>query len=213
MADSLLKIGMRYITDKPDHQYLPHYDAIFTLRRLDPLRFLEIGINNNAVDAPGGGSLRMWKEYFPNALVFGVDKDAGKAFTEDRIQVFTGLQGDAAFLQTVMAATGPLDIIVDDGSHFSRDHIASFEFLWPYVTNGGWYIIEDCQSCFSDCWTQPGERTILDVIWERLKSILTTGEDTVNEVRIIGDGCWDGLVMFHKRLRYGHFHLGDVVNP
>ena len=209
--DSLLKIGLRHETDKPGHQFLPHYDAIFTPWRDEPVRVLEIGINNQPTQE--GGSLRMWREYFPNAEIIGVDAMPEKAFTEDRIRVFTGLQGDGNFLREVVAATGPLDIVVDDGSHCSCDHIASFGILWPHVSAGGWYCIEDCQSIFNDCWTLPGDRTILDVIWERLKSILTTGEDSINEVRIIGDGCNDGLVILHKRLDHGPFHLEKVTDP
>lgn len=209
--DSLLKIGMRHGTDKPDHQYLPHYDAIFTPRRDDYLRFLEIGINN--VTAAEGGSLRMWKEYFPNAEIIGVDLMPEKAFTEDRIRVFTGLQGDAEFLEHVGLRTGPFDYVVDDGSHCSRDHIASFAALWPHIAPGGWYIIEDCASIFNDCWTQPGELAIIDVIWNRLESILCTGKDSINEVRIIGDGCNDGLVMLRKRTTLGQFHLEEVTDP
>lgn len=213
MADSLLKIGMRYYTDKPDHQYLPHYDSIFHPRRNEALKFLEIGINNNPVATPESGSLYMWRDYFPNAQIFGIDAMPSKAFSAPRIRVFTGLQGDKAFLASVVAETGPLDIIVDDGSHKSCDHLASFEFLWDHLSDGGWYIIEDCQSVFNDCWTKPGERTILSLAWERLKSILTTGKDSINEIRIIGDGCNDGLIMFRKRSRYTPFHLEEVVNP
>ena len=209
--DSLMKIGMRHGTDKPGHQYLPHYDAIMGPRRDESLRLLEIGINNEP--SAGGGSLRMWKEYFPNAQIYGIDNHPAKAFSEERVHVFTGDQGDQSFLQKVASETGPLDFVVDDGSHRSQDHLASFAGLWPHITNGGWYIIEDCQSLYAECWTTPGERTILDLIMERMKSILTTGEDDITEVRIIGDGCYDGLVMFHKRLRYGHFHLEEVTDP
>ena len=209
--DSLLKIGMRHGTDKPGHQFLPHYDSIFAPRRDDSLRLLEIGINN--VTSTEGGSLRMWAEYFPNAEIFGIDSMPEKAFTEDSIRVFTGMQGDRAFLESVVAETGPLDIVVDDGSHRSRDHVASYDALWPHVAPGGWYIIEDCVSIFNDCWTKPGERTILDVAWERMESILSTGKDSINEVRIIGDGCNDGLVMFRKRATFTPFHLEEVTDP
>ena len=198
--DSLLEIGNRYGTDKPGHGYLPYYDEIFTPRRDEPLKFMEIGIcNEEPVNDPNGGSLRMWKEYFPNADVFGVDKEPYKVITEDRIRVFTGLQGDKTFLATVVAQTGPLDIVVDDGSHCSTDHLASFSALWPQVNPGGWYCIEDCVSIFVDSWSPPGEPTILDLLWGRMRSILSTGVDEINEVRIIGDGPNDGLVMFRKR--------------
>jgi len=209
--DSLLKIGMRHGTDKPGHQYLPHYDLILTPRRDEPLSLLEIGINNEPTQE--GGSLRMWREYLPQAKIFGIDIAPEKAYVEDRIRVFTGPQGDVGFLATVAKEAGPFDIIVDDGSHRSEDHIASFSYLWGHVANGGWYIIEDAQSIFNDCWTKPGEKTILDVIWPRLRDVLRTGTEPINEIRIIGDGCGDGLVMVRKRLNYGFFHLEDITDP
>jgi cephalosporin hydroxylase len=37
----------------------------------------------------------------------------------------------------------PLDVILDDGSHKWSHQIISFETLWPHVSTGGVYIVED----------------------------------------------------------------------
>ena len=37
------------------------------------------------------------------------------------------------------------DVIIDDGSHKPSDQIKSFEILWPMLSDGGLYIIEDVQ--------------------------------------------------------------------
>lgn len=37
----------------------------------------------------------------------------------------------------------PIDMIVDDASHFLRETRASFNILFPYLAAGGYYIIED----------------------------------------------------------------------
>ena len=40
------------------------------------------------------------------------------------------------------------DIILDDGSHFPHHQIASFKYLWDYITPNGIYMVEDIQSSY-----------------------------------------------------------------
>jgi len=77
--------------------------------------------------------------------------------------VLKGDQSDPAFLAELAAETGPLDIVVDDGSHCSSDIITSFKHLFPHVRMGGLYVIEDMQTSYwpsfggtSDELTNPG---------------------------------------------------------
>ena len=42
-----------------------------------------------------------------------------------------------------MEFDGPLDLVIDDASHFYGPTLASFETLFPLLTPGGLYIIED----------------------------------------------------------------------
>ena len=178
-------------TDKTVHRYLSHYEARFEGRRNEPVAILEIGIMK-------GSSLRMWRDYFPNGQVYGIDVVSESMYAEERIQCFLGPQENARFLAGVIDTTGPLDFVVDDGSHKAIHHVASFEALWPHIKPGGWYCIEDCFSIFNDCWTQPGDRTILDVIQEQWSEILT-GKSEIAEVDVISDGMNDGLICFRKR--------------
>ena len=117
--------------------YFPIYEQYFERFREAPIALLEIGIHK-------GGSLAMWAECFPNARIFGVDINPDcKAFEDDRIKVFIGSQGDEGFLQWVAAETGPLDIIIDDGSHLSKQQILTLQTLFPHLVDGGVYFIED----------------------------------------------------------------------
>jgi hypothetical protein len=43
---------------------------------------------------------------------------------------------------------GGLDIVLDDGSHHSRHMRVSFETLFPLVTDGGIYVVEDTHACY-----------------------------------------------------------------
>ena len=96
---------------------------------------LEIGVH-------AGGSLRMWEEYFPKAQIYGIDiidcfQDEG------RIKFRQGNQADSAFLLDVTSEVGSWDIVIDDGSHVFNDQKVSFETLWPHLSQGGLYAIED----------------------------------------------------------------------
>lgn len=145
----LVRLAIRHGSDKwGRHWYARHYDTHFAPRRDEPLTVLEIGVGGYDDPSKGGESLRMWKEYFPRARVFGIDVADKSAVEEDRIRVFRGSQQDAAFLEQVVAETGPLDIVIDDGSHRNADVVASFEALFPRLREGGIYAVEDTQTSY-----------------------------------------------------------------
>src|ERR1700722_14148643 len=72
---SLTRLAKRFKTDKwgRTHKYTPHYDLHFTPWRRREINLLEIGIGGYAREGEGGGSLQMWKAYFPHAQIFGLD--------------------------------------------------------------------------------------------------------------------------------------------
>ena len=49
-------------------------------------------------------------------------------------RVFIGEQHDSRFLDSIVAETGPLDVVIDDGSHRAGDQIASLLRLWPRLS-------------------------------------------------------------------------------
>lgn len=135
----LNEIGLRHGTDKSTlkHGYTFIYERYFAPLRDQSINLLEIGVKD-------GASLRMWAEYFPNASIYGIDIDPKCVSHEtDRIKIFAGDQQDAKFLDDLATQIGPFDIIVDDGSHRSAHQQASFRALFPYLKDGGWYVVED----------------------------------------------------------------------
>ena len=143
---SLAKI---YQTDKwGRHFYTPIYSQWFYELRFKPVRLLEIGIGGYAKPHQGGNSLRMWKRYFPQGIITGIDIYDKTALQENRIHIYTGDQSDPVFLKQVSDAEGPFDIIIDDGSHMQSHIIASFETLFPLLAAGGIYVIEDTQTSY-----------------------------------------------------------------
>ena len=123
--------------------YARRYEQHFSARRGRPLKLLEIGIGGYDDPSSGGESLRAWKRYFPEAQIFGIDICDKTALEEDRIRTFKGSQDDPEFLARVLAETGPLDIVIDDGSHRNDHVIKSFKLLFPALVDGGIYVVED----------------------------------------------------------------------
>jgi trans-aconitate methyltransferase len=181
-------IAERYGTDKLTHGYCPAYELL--LGGMQPKSLLEIGIFK-------GNSLRMWRDYFADAMIYGLDIDPNTAIEETRIKCFIGRQEDEAFINQVTQEAGPFDVIIDDGSHHARDHLSSFKFLWPHLSHGGWYVIEDLHSLYDPCWTRPRETTIINLVSHRFQRILVGG-DEISQVHLFG-GNWDDGILFLKK--------------
>lgn len=123
--------------------YLRHYDRILSPFRNRQVNLLEIG-------CLGGASLRMWKRYFTQAMLIGIDIDPRcKQLEDERTAIMIGSQEDPEFLQAISAQYPP-SIIIDDGSHIAHHMITSFEVLFPSLTPGGIYIFEDLAFHFPD---------------------------------------------------------------
>lgn len=120
--------------------YLSTYDTWFRDYTNRPLRILEIGIQN-------GGSLEIWEKYFPNAsLIVGCDINplcAELSYDAARIKVVVGDANAEDIRAKIMAFSDTYDIIIDDGSHVSRDIVVSFAKYFPLLAEGGVYVAED----------------------------------------------------------------------
>ena len=130
------------------HWYARHYQAHFARLRRKRLRVLEIGVGGFADPRKGGASLRMWKAYFPNARIIGLDIADKRLHDEDRIKTVIGSQDDEALLQRLSRTEGPFDIVIDDGSHQNAQVIRSFLILFPLLAENGIYAVEDTQTAY-----------------------------------------------------------------
>jgi hypothetical protein len=76
------------------HTYTSFYEYLFSNIRSDVKLVLECGLGTNNPNIPSnmgkngqpGASLRVWRDYFPNAQIIGVDIDKDILFTENRIE-------------------------------------------------------------------------------------------------------------------------------
>lgn len=137
-------IAVHHGTDKSSefHNYCEKYEKYFPFDTGSKLSILEIGVLK-------GESLRMWKDYFSQASIVGIDINPDcKQSEEDRISIETGSQADDVFLAGVVKKHGPFDLIIDDGSHINSHVIFSFEHLFQSVKPKGVYVVEDASTSY-----------------------------------------------------------------
>jgi cephalosporin hydroxylase len=120
--------------------YLREYDRLFSAWQDKPISMLEVGIQN-------GGSLDIWAKYFENALtIVGADIDTrcGElSYNDPRIHLVIGDINNSETIQKILNYSPQFDIVIDDGSHQSEDIIKSFVNYFPYLTDGGFFVVED----------------------------------------------------------------------
>lgn len=148
-SGDLTRLAQIWGSDKwGSHYYTPHYDRHFRALRRERLRILEIGVGGYDNPHKGGGSLRMWKYYFPNSAIHAIDIHDKSPHQEDRITIHRGSQNDPAFLESVVDQMGGVDIVIDDGSHVNEHVLTSFNTLFPLLAMGGLYVVEDTQTSY-----------------------------------------------------------------
>lgn len=129
-------------TDKgTTHAYLEEYEKVFSPRRADKIRLLEIGVYT-------GASLNAWADYFTNdeTEIVGIDINPYiLKFKLDNPKIKMHV-GNATIKADLEKIEGTFDFIIDDGSHALRDQMVSFVLLNSRLNAGGAYIIEDIQS-------------------------------------------------------------------
>ena len=143
--NSLMK---KYGTDKNIWGYHPYYSEAMGKQRLRVKKVLEIGIcgfrdiPNNVV----GASLFVWRDYFPNAEIYGIDNDSRFIFN-DQPRIHTAL-ADAYNLDQLVNVLrqwgGPMfDMVVDDAVHDPEPQIKLLNILATTLKYGGKYFIEE----------------------------------------------------------------------
>ena len=137
----------------PAHTYSDFYSTIFSNFRLSIKKVYENGIGTNnpnltsnmsSTGAPGA-SLRVWRDYFPNALVIGTDIDKNVLFQETRIKTFFIDQTNELSIKRFWdeCREDNFDLIIDDGLHTINAGKTLFLNSIDKLSNTGLYVIED----------------------------------------------------------------------
>jgi SAM-dependent methyltransferase len=136
-----------YDTDKSP-AYLANYEREFGDRFDQPIKLLELGIQN-------GGSMLLWRDLLPKADIAGLDLNDVSVPADARLHIYRGFQQDPAMLDQIACEIAPdgFDVILDDASHLGKYTSESFWHLFPrHLKPGGVYIIDDWGSGYWDDW-------------------------------------------------------------
>ena len=151
--NDLNALAILFKTDKwGKHWYTQHYQRYFQPLKNNRLNILEIGVGGYQDCASGGESLRMWKMYFRNSRVVGIDIYDKSRLRERRIDIRLCDQTDAQALTRLSEEYGGFDIVIDDGSHLNLDVIRTFQILFPLMRGNGIYVVEDTQTAYWPTW-------------------------------------------------------------
>lgn len=152
----LCDLGVKYPTDKSPyntenlisengsghrHPYTAVYDMLFSSQRYKKLKIAEIGVLDNM-------SMRCWREYFPNAELYGFDFNEefinqGKSLNlENTTYDLIDIKSQESIEQT-LNHYGKFDIIIEDSTHIFEDQIRFCQVAYKYLNEGGILIIED----------------------------------------------------------------------
>jgi hypothetical protein len=118
------------------HNYTAYYHQLFAPIRESAKAVFELGIFM-------GNSLRMWRDYFPNATIYGADVDPATIFTEHRIVTKCFDERDVVPGSPLLADWPQFDIMIDDALHTHADNVKFFYSARHKLKSGGIYVIED----------------------------------------------------------------------
>ena len=137
----------------PSHTYADYYSSLFAHCRLAPTKVFECGLGTNnpdlassmGVNGKPGASLRVWKEYFPNATIYGADIDRDVLFEEPRIKTYYVDQLDPDSIGEMWREVGvrDFDFMLDDGLHTFEAGSTLFSNSIAMLAQHGVYVIED----------------------------------------------------------------------
>jgi len=126
-------------TDKGNvHDYINAYYGNEFVDRSKKIKLVEIGVSS-------GASIRLWRDWFTNAEIFGFDilKDIYPNY-EINIKGTTIVYQDGYSNESAnMFEDESLDYVIDDGPHNLQSQITAIIQYLPKLKKGGKIIIED----------------------------------------------------------------------
>ena len=143
----LCDLAYKYGTDKcPQlkHNFTEFYHEMFRDRREQVRKVVEIGIGCIPPAFNKGASLYMWRDYFPNATIYGADINPHLLIEDDRIETILCDKRSQKDLENLLKFTGyDVDLFVDDGSHKPEDQVFTCLSVMPLLGKDAIYVIED----------------------------------------------------------------------
>ena len=148
----LCELALKYGTDKCPalgHFYTPFYYEFLKDKRHSIKKVLEVGIGGkiNIRYTPNhiiGPSLKMWRDFFPNAQIYGADYTPRLLFQDERIETFLCDARNKDDLVKLIGKTGSdIDLFIDDADHKFSTQVDMCLNLMPLLKKDVIYCIED----------------------------------------------------------------------
>jgi hypothetical protein len=149
---SLEELVDNTLTDKNTrHSYLPLYEKLLIQKKETAKNILEIGIGDFA--DKNGGSIKLWRDYFTSATVYGLDIlpiqcVIDELLNDNRVVLYTSIDAyDNNFVVTnFLNKNIKFDFMLDDGPHTLESMKQFIKLYLQLMTDDGLLIIEDIQS-------------------------------------------------------------------
>jgi len=148
---SLKTLVDNLLTDKQrSHNYLDLYEKLLHKKKHTAKNVLEIGIGD--FNPKNGGSIKLWRDYFTNAIIYGLDildrnRVIDELLNDNRVKLYTSIDAyDSSFFHNnILDKNIKFDFLLDDGPH-TLDSILKFVKLYSQVmADDGILVIEDIQ--------------------------------------------------------------------
>ena len=133
---------------EPGHGFSKFYETHLNLFKEKKINILEIGSYSGAAAAA-------FVKYFPNSEIYCLDINLRNfKYSSKKIHPYgTDVSNKKMMLKFLSKinffdSIKYFDFIIDDGSHIQSDQLIALNFFYKYVSNNGFYIIEDY--CFAE---------------------------------------------------------------
>jgi SAM-dependent methyltransferase len=125
------KFTLGYVNEIYNDLFVPIADSVSNV--------LEIGIQY-------GPSIKLWRDFFPNAQIYGADIEKLVDFSnEERIITYYGNAYTKTFVNSL--EDGKFDIVIDDGPHTYESMVFFLQNYLSKVKPGGYLVVEDIVDC------------------------------------------------------------------
>jgi hypothetical protein len=125
------------------HSYIIDvYEDYFKDFRENDISLLEIGVAT-------GSSLRLWREYFTNAKIYGLDVFQNPEHKKIALDLIDNPLKDLSLLirdaynKSTADELEDMDLIIDDGPHTYESQILAIRYYLPKLKPGGYMFVED----------------------------------------------------------------------
>lgn len=160
-VNDLLRLASSVQTDKgvDQHNYIRVYEYFLGSKRSEELTFCEVGLLRDRFQVsskedrnreggskesyPTAPSLTMWRKYLPKATIIGFDISTFKKPEGDKSFIVQGDQGSREDLKKILDIKEELDVVIEDALHASPHQQITLSYLFPHLSSGGMFFIED----------------------------------------------------------------------